>query len=135
MKRSLLALLAIATGGAGLWLAAPHLAGLRDSLNPPTTPPVAESPEATTRPGQPAPDPTAADPTAPADAAPGEVAPGEVAEAVLAAMRAEASGAGAEAVEIGRVVADHPGMVTMRTLVGSQRIVDMLVGEQLPRIC
>ena len=63
------------------------------------------------------------------------VVPGEVAEAVLAAMRAEASGAGAEAVEIGRVVADHPGMVTMRTLVGSQRIVDMLVGEQLPRIC
>jgi len=63
------------------------------------------------------------------------VVPGEAAEAVLAAMRAEASGAGAEAVEIGRVVADHPGMVTMRTLVGSQRIVDMLVGEQLPRIC
>jgi hydrogenase maturation factor len=26
-------------------------------------------------------------------------------------------------------------MVTMRTIVGSQRIVDMLVGEQLPRIC
>jgi hydrogenase expression/formation protein HypE len=63
------------------------------------------------------------------------VVPGEAAEAVLAAMRAEASGAGAEAVDIGRVVADHPGMVTMRTLVGSQRIVDMLVGEQLPRIC
>jgi hydrogenase expression/formation protein HypE len=42
---------------------------------------------------------------------------------------------GAEAVEIGRVVSDHPGMVTMRTIVGSQRIVDMLVGEQLPRIC
>jgi hydrogenase expression/formation protein HypE len=38
-------------------------------------------------------------------------------------------------VEIGRVVADHPGMVAMRTIVGSQRIVDMLVGEQLPRIC
>jgi hydrogenase expression/formation protein HypE len=33
------------------------------------------------------------------------------------------------------VVADHPAMVTMRTIVGSQRIVDMLVGEQLPRIC
>jgi hypothetical protein len=26
-------------------------------------------------------------------------------------------------------------MVTVRTLVGSERIVDMLVGEQLPRIC
>jgi hydrogenase expression/formation protein HypE len=48
-------------------------------------------------------------------------------------MRAVAEGA--EAVEIGRVVADHPAMVTMRTIVGSQRIVDMLVGEQLPRIC
>ena len=32
-------------------------------------------------------------------------------------------------------VADHPGRVTMRTLVGSHRVVDMLVGEQLPRIC
>ena len=42
---------------------------------------------------------------------------------------------GAEAVIIGGVVADHPGMVTIRTIVGSERIVDMLVGEQLPRIC
>jgi hydrogenase expression/formation protein HypE len=42
---------------------------------------------------------------------------------------------GAEAALIGRVVADHPGMVTIRTLVGSERIVDMLIGEQLPRIC
>ena len=42
---------------------------------------------------------------------------------------------GAEASRIGTVVADHPGMVTMRTIVGSERIVDMLVGEQLPRIC
>ena len=63
------------------------------------------------------------------------IVPADAAPAVLAAMRAEPSGAGAEAVEIGRVVADHPAMVTMRTLVGSQRIVDMLVGEQLPRIC
>ncbi len=36
---------------------------------------------------------------------------------------------------IGRVVAEHPSLVTVRTLVGSERIVDMLVGEQLPRIC
>ena len=36
---------------------------------------------------------------------------------------------------IGRVVAEHRGMVTIRTIVGSERIVDMLVGEQLPRIC
>ncbi len=61
------------------------------------------------------------------------IVPAESAAAVLSAMRAVA--AGAEAVEIGRVVADHPRMVTMRTIVGSQRIVDMLVGEQLPRIC
>jgi len=38
-------------------------------------------------------------------------------------------------VVVGSVVEEHPGMVTMRTLVGSERIVDMLVGEQLPRIC
>jgi hydrogenase expression/formation protein HypE len=61
------------------------------------------------------------------------IVPAAFADAVLAAMRALAEGT--EAVEIGRVVADHPAMVTMRTIVGSQRIVDMLVGEQLPRIC
>jgi hydrogenase expression/formation protein HypE len=61
------------------------------------------------------------------------IVPASSAAAVLEAMRSVPEGA--EAVEIGRVVADHPAMVTMRTLVGSQRIVDMLVGEQLPRIC
>jgi hydrogenase expression/formation protein HypE len=61
------------------------------------------------------------------------IVPAAAAQAVLAAMRAVPEGA--EAVEIGRVVADHPSMVTVRTIVGSQRIVDMLVGEQLPRIC
>jgi hydrogenase expression/formation protein HypE len=61
------------------------------------------------------------------------IVPAGAAEAVLAAMRTLPEGA--EAVEIGRVVADHPAMVTVRTIVGSQRIVDMLVGEQLPRIC
>jgi hydrogenase expression/formation protein HypE len=61
------------------------------------------------------------------------IVPAAFAPAVIAAMRALPEGAGA--VEIGAVVADHPAMVTMRTIVGSQRIVDMLVGEQLPRIC
>ncbi len=61
------------------------------------------------------------------------IVPGEAADAVLAAMRALPEGA--EAALIGRVVDDHPGMVTVRTIVGSERIVDMLVGEQLPRIC
>jgi hydrogenase expression/formation protein HypE len=55
------------------------------------------------------------------------------ADAALAAIRATPEGA--DAAVIGAVVADHPGMVTIRTVVGSERIVDMLVGEQLPRIC
>ena len=38
-------------------------------------------------------------------------------------------------VAIGSVVDGEPGRVTMRTLVGGRRIVDMLLGEQLPRIC
>jgi hydrogenase expression/formation protein HypE len=59
--------------------------------------------------------------------------PAPFAEAVLAAMRAVPEGA--DAAVIGTVVADHPAMVTIRTIVGSERIVDMLVGEQLPRIC
>ncbi len=61
------------------------------------------------------------------------VVPGGSAAAVVAAMRSVPGGEGA--VRIGSVVADHPGMVTIRTIVGSERIVDTLVGEQLPRIC
>jgi len=36
---------------------------------------------------------------------------------------------------IGHVVEDHPGMVVMRTATGGTRVVDMLPGDQLPRIC
>jgi hydrogenase expression/formation protein HypE len=61
------------------------------------------------------------------------IVPPEDAAVALAAMRSRPEGA--EAVVIGAVVTDHPGMVTVRTIVGSERIVDMLVGEQLPRIC
>ena len=61
------------------------------------------------------------------------VVPAASAEELVAAMRALPEGEGAA--RIGEVVADHPGMVTIRTIVGSERIVDMLVGEQLPRIC
>ena len=61
------------------------------------------------------------------------IVPAASADAVLAAMRATPEGV--DAARIGEVVADHPGMVTIRTIVGSERIVDMLVGEQLPRIC
>jgi hydrogenase expression/formation protein HypE len=60
------------------------------------------------------------------------VAP-ESADAVLAAMRGCPEAAGA--VRIGEAVAEHPGRVHVRTSVGSSRVLDMLVGEQLPRIC
>jgi hydrogenase expression/formation protein HypE len=59
--------------------------------------------------------------------------PADQAPAALAAMRARPEGAAT--VAIGEAVPDHPGRVAVRTLVGSLRIVDMLVGEQLPRIC
>jgi hydrogenase expression/formation protein HypE len=60
------------------------------------------------------------------------VAP-DLADETLAVMRACPEGAGA--VRIGTAVAEHPGRVSLRTLVGAYRILDMLVGEQLPRIC
>jgi hydrogenase expression/formation protein HypE len=64
------------------------------------------------------------------------VAP-EAADDVLAAMRA--NGRGRDAAIIGIVEANvrqgQPGQVTMRTAFGSSRIVDMLAGDQLPRIC
>jgi hydrogenase expression/formation protein HypE len=40
-----------------------------------------------------------------------------------------------EALTIGTVASDQPGLVTMRSLIGTERIIDMLSGEQLPRIC
>jgi hydrogenase expression/formation protein HypE len=42
---------------------------------------------------------------------------------------------GEEAIVIGRVVAERPGVVVMKTRIGGERIVDMMSGEQLPRIC
>ena len=42
---------------------------------------------------------------------------------------------GRQSAIIGEVVADHPGIVVMKTRIGGERIVDMLTGEQLPRIC
>jgi hydrogenase expression/formation protein HypE len=59
--------------------------------------------------------------------------PREHADAVLTAMRAHPLGA--EARIIGEAVADHPGMVVARTGLGGTRVVDMPIGEQLPRIC
>ncbi len=55
------------------------------------------------------------------------------ADAVLAAMRAHP--AGRDAVVIGSVTAEHPGVVVARTAFGGNRIVDRPLGEQLPRIC
>jgi hydrogenase expression/formation protein HypE len=59
--------------------------------------------------------------------------PAQDADRVLAAMRDHPLGARAE--RIGTCVADHPGMVVARTALGGTRVVDLPVGEQLPRIC
>lgn len=55
------------------------------------------------------------------------------AEAVLSAMKQHLLGADASI--IGEVVAEQPNMVQLQTALGTWRIVDMPVGEQLPRIC
>ncbi len=54
-------------------------------------------------------------------------------EAVLAAMRSRPEGVNATV--IGRVVAEHPGMVVGRTAFGTTRVIERELGEQLPRIC
>jgi hydrogenase expression/formation protein HypE len=59
--------------------------------------------------------------------------PREHADQVLAAMRAHPLGA--EACVIGEVVAEHPGMVVARTPLGGTRVMDLPLGELLPRIC
>ncbi len=61
------------------------------------------------------------------------IVPAASAEHVLSAMRAHPLGIGAAI--IGEVTDDHPGFVLMKTRVGGTRVVDMLSGEQLPRIC
>jgi hydrogenase expression/formation protein HypE len=55
------------------------------------------------------------------------------ADRVLSAMHSHPLGK--EAAIIGEVTSDHPGFVMMKTRVGGTRVVDMLSGEQLPRIC
>jgi hydrogenase expression/formation protein HypE len=42
---------------------------------------------------------------------------------------------GGSAVQVGRVVPEHAGLVALTTAIGSTRIVDLLPGDQLPRIC
>ena len=57
----------------------------------------------------------------------------EDADAVLSAIRANQYGK--DAAVIGEVIADHTGKVFMETRIGGERLLDMLAGEQLPRIC
>ena len=59
--------------------------------------------------------------------------PGADADRLLAAMRAHP--AGEHAAIVGEVTEEPRGVVVLHTGFGGQRIVDMLVGEQLPRIC
>jgi hydrogenase expression/formation protein HypE len=59
--------------------------------------------------------------------------PAEEAAAALAALRAHPLGR--EAARIGVATVEHPGRVLARTAIGGRRIVDMPLGELLPRIC
>ena len=61
------------------------------------------------------------------------ILPAEKADAVLDRMKQNKYGK--DAVIIGRVVDEHPGKVVMKTALGTSRIVRMLTGDLLPRIC
>jgi hydrogenase expression/formation protein HypE len=61
------------------------------------------------------------------------IVPSAEADQVLAVMRTHPLGK--QAAWIGEITREHPGMVTMETTIGGTRVVDMLSGEQLPRIC
>lgn len=61
------------------------------------------------------------------------IVPAEDAGKVLRAMKNNRYGK--DAVIIGEVGAEHPGRVVMKTLLGTSRIMDMLAGDLLPRIC
>lgn len=59
--------------------------------------------------------------------------PADQADRVLGVI--QQSPYGKDACVIGETIDDHPGRVFMKTRIGGERIVDMLTGEQLPRIC
>jgi len=61
------------------------------------------------------------------------VVPAEKAEAVVEAMSKHPYGK--EAAIIGEITAEHPGKGWIITEIGGKRVIDMLAGEQLPRIC
>ena len=60
------------------------------------------------------------------------VAP-ESADAVLAVLRAHPLGR--EAARIGQVTAEHKRILVARTVLGANRVIPTMIGEQLPRIC
>jgi hydrogenase expression/formation protein HypE len=57
----------------------------------------------------------------------------EVADEFLQQLRADTNGHNAAI--LGEVVAAHPRQVILHSNIGGKRVVNMLVGEQLPRIC
>jgi hydrogenase expression/formation protein HypE len=61
------------------------------------------------------------------------IVPADDAEELVAVMRLHSLGR--DAAVIGTIVESHAAMVIMRSLVGGERVVAMLAGEQLPRIC
>ena len=61
------------------------------------------------------------------------VVPPDQANQALEIMRADQLGV--DAVAIGEIVDNHPGIVVAKTAIGATRVVDTQVGEQLPRIC
>ncbi len=61
--------------------------------------------------------------------------PQKRAEDVLRIMQGHEDASSGMAAIIGTVVKEHPGMVVVRTALGGRRILDMPLGEQLPRIC
>jgi hydrogenase expression/formation protein HypE len=61
------------------------------------------------------------------------VVPGDEADRAVVALRADPLGE--QAAVIGRVTAEQPGIVRLKTAFGGTRIVDLLVGDPLPRIC
>jgi hydrogenase expression/formation protein HypE len=61
------------------------------------------------------------------------IVPEAIAAAAVAAL--QEFSLGTNACVIGKVTSQHPGMVVMHTQIGGTRVVDMLPGDQLPRIC
>ncbi len=59
----------------------------------------------------------------------------DAADAEKAVEEMKKSSLGKEAAVIGEITSEHPGKAVLKTSIGGKRIMDMLSGEQLPRIC